>query len=140
MLNGVALPGLMRSSSFGFPCLTARAIVWPPLPRLTKSFAALPARARHIQAQRRSPGNGWIDKECHAQMTVSRQPLTVDQILNEALHKEQQAHDFYSLQAAGCSVPCLRELLDKLKDEECRHISMIKRMQMRLEAGQDVLS
>jgi rubrerythrin len=66
--------------------------------------------------------------------------MTVEQILNEALEREQEAHAFYSRLAAGCSVDCLRELLDKLKDEESKHISLIRKMQVRLEAGQDVLS
>ena len=65
--------------------------------------------------------------------------LTVAQILDMSLRREQQAHDFYEGLAATCSVVLIRELLDRLRDEESKHVSMIQKMQMRLELGKDVL-
>jgi rubrerythrin len=72
-------------------------------------------------------------------MKVSHHNLTVGQILDKSLNRERQAHDFYEQLAAGCSVGCVRELLDRLKDEESRHISMIQKMIERVESGRDVL-
>ena len=65
--------------------------------------------------------------------------LTIAQILDMSLTREQQAHAFYEGLAATCSVVCIRELLDRLKDEESKHVSMIQKMQMRLGSGKDVL-
>jgi rubrerythrin len=60
---------------------------------------------------------------------------TPDQILRKALEMETQAHDFYSGLASGCSVDFVRELLEKLQNEESKHIRMIQDMISRLESG-----
>jgi rubrerythrin len=60
---------------------------------------------------------------------------TPDQILKKALEKEKQAHDFYEELSLKCSVEFVRELLEKLRDEESKHIHMIQSMLSRLELG-----
>jgi rubrerythrin len=60
---------------------------------------------------------------------------TPDQILKKALEMEKQAHDFYEELAIGCSVEFVGELLEKLRDEESKHIHMIQSMISKLELG-----
>jgi len=64
---------------------------------------------------------------------------TSDQILQAALAKEQEARNFYDEQAARCSIGFVRELLEKLKDEESKHIRLIHGMITKLNAGRDIL-
>jgi rubrerythrin len=69
-------------------------------------------------------------------MATSRYGLTTpDQILRKALEKEKQAYEFYAGLAAACSVDFVRELLEKLRNEEARHVRMIQDMTGRLESG-----
>lgn len=60
---------------------------------------------------------------------------TPGELLRAALVKEQQAHDFYNGALLHCKIEMVRELLEKLKDEESRHIHMIRNMLARLELG-----
>jgi rubrerythrin len=60
---------------------------------------------------------------------------TPDQILRKALEMETQAHDFYSGLASDCTVNFVRELLEKLQNEESKHMRMIQDMLSRLESG-----
>ena len=60
-------------------------------------------------------------------------------ILDAALDKEQQAHDFYERLAAHCDVDFVKELLEKLQNEESKHIHLIRQMKGRLEAGKSLL-
>ena len=60
---------------------------------------------------------------------------TVDEILASALRKEEAARDFYAELAIGCNVDFVRELLDKLKNEEEKHRQLIHAMQVRLNNG-----
>jgi rubrerythrin len=60
---------------------------------------------------------------------------TPDQILKKALEMEKQAYDFYEELALGCAVEFVRELLEKLRDEESKHVHMIHAMISRLELG-----
>jgi rubrerythrin len=64
---------------------------------------------------------------------------TPDQILQKALEKETQARDFYAEFAANCAVDFVRELLEKLRDEESKHMRMIKDMRTRLALGKNPL-
>jgi rubrerythrin len=63
---------------------------------------------------------------------------TPDQILQKALEKETQARDFYAEFALSCGVDFVRELLEKLRNEESKHMRMIKDMRARLESGKDI--
>jgi rubrerythrin len=69
----------------------------------------------------------------------SHRLTTPDQILQEALRKETQARDFYAALAMNCSVRFVRDLLEKLENEESKHMSMIQKMIERLESGRDVV-
>ena len=60
---------------------------------------------------------------------------TSDEILRTALEKETQAHDFYAVLAASCTIDYVKELLLKLQNEEYKHIRMIRDMLGRLESG-----
>jgi rubrerythrin len=54
-------------------------------------------------------------------------------ILKAALVKEQQAHDFYEQMSLDCKVDMVVELLDTLKNEESRHLRLIRAMIAKLE-------
>ena len=61
-----------------------------------------------------------------------------DEILRTALEMEKQAHDFYAGLATECSVDFVRELLEKLQDEEYKHMHMIEHMLGKLESGKNL--
>lgn len=60
---------------------------------------------------------------------------TPDEILNAALAKELQARAFYSGLAERCQIKLVRELLEKLKDEENKHVKMVEDMMASLRLG-----
>ena len=64
---------------------------------------------------------------------------TPDQILRVALEKEKEARDFYDEQVTHCSVDFVRELLEKLKDEESKHIRLVQGMITKLSVGRDIV-
>ena len=64
---------------------------------------------------------------------------TPDQILQKALEKETQARDFYGELALSCAVDFVRELLEKLRNEESKHMRMIQDMRARLESGKVIV-
>ena len=64
---------------------------------------------------------------------------TSDQILQVALAKEKEARDFYDEQAAHCRVDFVRKLLEKLKDEESKHIRLVQGMITKLSVGRDIV-
>jgi rubrerythrin len=64
---------------------------------------------------------------------------TPDQILKVALAKEEESRDFYDEQAAGCRVDFVRKLLEKLKNEESKHIRMVQGMITKLNVGRDII-
>lgn len=49
-------------------------------------------------------------------------------ILNAALVQEKKAHDFYDKMSARCQIGSVRGLIEKLKDEEYKHIKLIEGM------------
>ena len=71
-------------------------------------------------------------------MSPDPQSMTPDQILQKALVKETQARDFYERLASACRVDFVRELLEKLQNEEYKHMSMIQAMIGRLESGRNI--
>jgi rubrerythrin len=64
---------------------------------------------------------------------------TSDEILQVALAKEKDARDFYDEQAAHCRVDFLRRLLEKLRDEEAKHIRIVQDMITKLSIGRDIV-
>ena len=73
-------------------------------------------------------------------MTPYQHTMTApDQILQKALEMETQARDFYIGLALDCSVDFVRELLEKLQNEEYKHMCMIQDMIRRLESGKDIV-
>jgi len=64
---------------------------------------------------------------------------TPDQILQVALAKEKEARDFYDEQATNCHVDFVRKLLEKLKNEESKHIRMVQGMMTKLRGGRDIV-
>ena len=57
------------------------------------------------------------------------------EILEKALQKEQQSFEFYSNLTDTCTNEPLKKLLEKLRDEESRHIHMVEKMLIHLKLG-----
>jgi rubrerythrin len=72
-------------------------------------------------------------------MRPQRNLTTPDQILRAALDREKESRDFYAAIAASCSVDYVKELLEKLENEEEKHMHMIQAMIERLDAGRDIV-
>jgi rubrerythrin len=68
-------------------------------------------------------------------MGDKRRLSTPDEILNAALAKELQSRAFYSGLAEECRIDRVRQLLEKLKDEENKHVKMIEEMLTGLSLG-----
>lgn len=64
---------------------------------------------------------------------------TPDQILNTALEKETEARDFYAELSENCSVSFVKDLLQKLQEEESQHVRMIQAMLERLKCGKKIV-
>jgi rubrerythrin len=64
---------------------------------------------------------------------------TSDEVLRMALTKEKEARDFYDEQAGQCRVEFVRRLLEKLKNEESKHIRMVQGMITKLNVGRDIV-
>ena len=66
-------------------------------------------------------------------------PLTTpDAILRAALEKERAAYAFYTDHAALCRIDMVREFLERLGDEEHKHIRMIEDMLAGMRLGHDI--
>lgn len=52
---------------------------------------------------------------------------TPREILEAALAKEEEAYNFYDNHLKKAKITILRETLEQLKDEEYKHIKLIKR-------------
>ena len=63
---------------------------------------------------------------------------TPDKILHAALEKERQARDFYEGLLPACSVGFVKELVEKLMNEESKHIRMVEDIIVRLNLGRDI--
>ena len=68
-------------------------------------------------------------------MGEKRLLMTPNQLLQVALGKEEEAHRFYDQLLGECRVDTVRELLERLKNEEHKHIRMIEDMITRLNLG-----
>lgn len=68
-----------------------------------------------------------------------RRLSTPDEILNAALVKERQSRQFYGLLAEQCQIETVKELLEKLKDEENKHVKMVEKMMTDLKLGRSPL-
>ncbi len=60
---------------------------------------------------------------------------TPDEILSAALAKERQSRQFYTGLAERCTIDMVRQLIEKLKDEENKHVKMIEEMITNLRLG-----
>ena len=68
-------------------------------------------------------------------MRDNRSLSTPDEILNAALVKERQSRAFYAGLAEQCRIEMVKELLERLKDEENKHVKMIEDMLAGLRLG-----
>jgi rubrerythrin len=68
-------------------------------------------------------------------MGKSRPLMSPNQLLQVALGKEEEAHRFYDQLLGECRVDMVRELLERLKNEEHKHMRMIEEMITRLNLG-----
>ena len=64
---------------------------------------------------------------------------TPDEILAVALAKEEEAYDFYAGLANQCELEVVRELLEKLKDEEAKHSHLIQNLITNLNLGKNIV-
>jgi rubrerythrin len=62
---------------------------------------------------------------------------SADEILQIALMKKKRARDFYEGLVLHCGVEMVRELVERLRDEEAKHVKMIETMLSRLRLGHD---
>jgi rubrerythrin len=72
-------------------------------------------------------------------MREKRRLSTPDDILNAALVKERQSRQFYARLAEQCQIEMVKELLEKLKDEENKHVKMVEKMLRNLRLGRSPL-
>jgi len=68
-------------------------------------------------------------------MRDKRRLSTPDEILNTALAKEHRSLQFYAGLAEQCQIDMVKQLIEKLKDEENKHVKMIEGMLSRLRLG-----
>jgi rubrerythrin len=68
-------------------------------------------------------------------MREKRRLSTPDEILNAALVKEHQSRQFYAGLAEQCRIEMVKRLIERLKDEEEKHVKMIEEMQANLRLG-----
>ena len=68
-----------------------------------------------------------------------REPMTPDEILHAALAREEQARSLYTELAAQCRIDFVRELLERLSDEEAKHAQLLREMITRLDLGKDLV-
>jgi rubrerythrin len=61
--------------------------------------------------------------------------MTPNQILEVALGKEEEAYRFYDRLLEECRADTVRELLERLKNEEYKHIRIVEEMITRLNLG-----
>jgi len=71
-------------------------------------------------------------------MTDANELKTPDQILRAALAKEEEAHRFYGDILTHCPSQIVRELVERLKNEEYRHVRMVKEMIAKLNLGKSL--
>jgi len=61
--------------------------------------------------------------------------MTPNQLLQVALGKEEEARRFYDQLLGECRIDMVRDLLERLKSEEHKHMRMIEEMITRLNLG-----
>ena len=57
----------------------------------------------------------------------TKKSLSVEKILSVALKKEQDSYRFYDDLLQDTKVSILHDIIEELRDEELRHINMIKK-------------
>ncbi|MFB3883599.1 MAG: ferritin family protein [Thermodesulfobacteriota bacterium] len=63
---------------------------------------------------------------------------TPDQILKEALRREKEARDFYGDLAIDCRVDFVKKLLERLKEEESKHVRLVESMITKHNLGREI--
>ena len=69
---------------------------------------------------------------------MSTQPPTLQtpvEILQAALKKEKEAYHYYDTMLNSTTVVFLQELLEKLRDEEHKHVLMIEKILTKMQSG-----
>jgi len=61
------------------------------------------------------------------------------EVLKKALKKERQSYDYYAKLAVDCPNEQVKALLEKLRDEESKHLQMIDSMLIQIELGHEPL-
>jgi rubrerythrin len=68
-------------------------------------------------------------------MRDKRRLNTPDEVLNAALAKKHQSRQFYAGLAEQWEIDMVKQLIEKLKDEENKHVKMIEEMLSNLRLG-----
>ena len=68
-------------------------------------------------------------------MREKRKLSSPDEILNAALAKEHQSRQFYAGLAEQCQIDMVKQLIEKLKNEEEKHVKMVEEMLANLRLG-----
>jgi rubrerythrin len=68
-----------------------------------------------------------------------KEPMTPEEILQAALAREEMARDLYTELAAECHIDFVRELLERLSDEEAKHAHLLQAMITKLHLGKDMV-
>ena len=72
-------------------------------------------------------------------MRDKRRLSTPDEILNAALAKEHQSRQFYAGLVDQCQIDMVKQLIERLKDEENKHVKMIEEMMADLRLGRSLV-
>ena len=65
----------------------------------------------------------------------TKKSLSIEQILSMALKKEQDSYRFYDDLLQNTKVAILHDLIEELRDEELKHIKMIKKKTTEMSLG-----
>jgi rubrerythrin len=70
---------------------------------------------------------------------ASPKPTTPDEILSAALAREEEAHAFYAGLAGDCHFDAVKDVLERLRDEEARHVRLIRELTTKLNLGRNIV-
>jgi rubrerythrin len=65
--------------------------------------------------------------------------MTLDEILQAALAREEESRDFYGNLAMHCREDFVRDLMQRLQGEEAKHVYLVQDMITKLNLGKDVV-
>jgi len=67
------------------------------------------------------------------------EPHSLDDLLQEALAREEEARDFYAGLLTHGNLDFVKDVLETLHDEECRHVEIVRGMITRFNLEKPVI-